>query len=138
MRISLDSFFIYVTSKKLLAASFQHLAIDHDDLFASGWKLVASSSSHAPFPTNIAFNRELQRSSCMPRALRERCPYATMPSTVANSGSAKADGILAMGTGHAIRIGLRMTESATSMIPGKREPPPLSTRPAAQTSSIPA
>ena len=29
---------------------------------------------YAPLPTNIAFNRDPQRSSCMPRAIRARCP----------------------------------------------------------------
>ena len=48
------------------------------------------------------------------------------------------DGILAIGAGQAMRTGLRKTESAMSIIPGKRDPPPVSTTPAAQTSSIPA
>src|SRR5208282_1065231 len=61
-----------------------------------------------------------------------------MPNTVANSGSAKNDGSLAIGVGQASRAALRSTDSATSRIPGSREAPPLSTNPAMQCSRTPA
>ena len=42
-----------------------------------------------------------------------------MPRTVANSGSASVDGILASGAGQARRSGRRSTDSAISRMPGK-------------------
>ena len=53
-----------------------------------------------------------------------------MPRTVANSGSASVDGILASGAGQARRSGRCSTDSAISRMPGKRHPPPVSTTPA--------
>jgi hypothetical protein len=60
-----------------------------------------------------------------------------MPSTVAYSGSASVDGIFASGVGHDSRTGRRSTDSATSKIPGSRDPPPLSTMPARHASNMP-
>jgi len=60
-----------------------------------------------------------------------------MPNTVAYSGSASVAGIFAKGVGHESRTALRNTDSATSKIPGNRDPPPLSTIPAMHNSNMP-
>src|SRR4029077_19050524 len=112
-----------------------HPFSDHGDVGDHGDHV---RSRHAP---SFAINaRSLLPKPCSGFILATvvRCAYIASPTAVENSGSASCGGISRIGSGDASRTGRSRTCWQTSASPFMRDPPPVSTTPAAHKPSTPA